>query len=228
METRIDTSSPAAVSGIGNGQTHAITFDVVLPGNVTNKITGNFTNFWCRSTMVHQIIPPLPQTNQTKLIGETIQALRQNNHYIPEDMIPANFQTEIGGKLQGLIGAKHLQEFPVPVMHLSNGLSIYRHSLRPAGSRSQVYCIGGTLPAVTAFKEAYGPNIHDITNYMLQCDLGAVTDVAFDGDVTTPSIRGLYSSKEFRQNQGEEDCQRLEQATAKATNAAPRQWRVFV
>jgi hypothetical protein len=36
-------------------------------------------------------------------------------------MIPSNFQTEIGGQLQGLIGAKHLQEFPVAVMHLRNG-----------------------------------------------------------------------------------------------------------
>ena len=177
--------------------------------------------------MVHQIIPPLPQTNQTKLIGETIQALRQNNHYIPEDMIPTNFQTEIGGQLQGLIGAKHLQEFPVPVMHLSNGLSIYRHSLRPAGSRSQIYCIGGSLPAVTAFKETYGPNIHNITNYMLQNDLGAATEVAFDGDVANPSLRRLLTDEEFREQQGEDNRQLIEQATARTINAAPETMRDF-
>ena len=112
-------------------------------------------------------------------------------------------------------------------MHFSNGLSIYKHSLRPAGSRSQVYCIEGTLPVLSAFKKAYGPYIHDIANLMLQNDLAYITDPAFDGDVTDPSVRGLLSNNEFRQKQGEEDCQHLDQATIQATNAAPETMQGF-
>ena len=109
-------------------------------------------------------------------------------------MITENFQTEIGGTIQGLIGAKHLVDFPVPVMHLSNGLSIYKHSLRPAGGRSKVYCIGGSLPAVTAFKQTYGHAVHDISNMMLhesmiQSDFDSAQSVCFDGDVRDPNLR---------------------------------------
>jgi hypothetical protein len=57
--------------------------------------------------------------------------MKQHAHSIPDDMIPSNFQSEIGGQLKGLIGAKHLQEFPVAVMHLRNGLSIYRPLFDP-------------------------------------------------------------------------------------------------
>ena len=92
-----------------------------------------------------------------------------------------------------LIGAKHLQEFPVPVMHLNNGLSIYRHSLRATGDKSKVYCIGGSLPAVTAFQQTYGPNLHDNFNLMMHENMindhdSAVTTM-FDGDATDKTIR---------------------------------------
>ena len=62
---------------------------------------------------------------------------------------------------------------------------------------------------------------------MLKCDLGAATEVAFDGDVTNPSLRRLLTDEEFRQKQGEEDCQLIEQATARTTNAAPETMRDF-
>ena len=159
--------------------------------------------------MVRQIIPPLLESDQTQLIQETISSIRQV-YSVPTDMTVNNFQTAIGGQIQGLIGAKHLQEFPVPVMHLSNGLSIYKHSLRPAGSRSQVYCIGGTLPVLSAFKKAYGPHIHQVTNLMLQSEIAFINDPVFDGDVHAT-----------------EDCQVLDQATIKATNTAPESMQVF-
>ena len=166
LETYIDSASPAAISGIGKNTTQATTCTVRLPGNTKNPHTGNYCDYLCKSTMVRQIIPPLPPTNQTQLIKETLRTIRLTDS-IPDDMIPSNFQTEIGGQLQGLIGAKHLQEFHLAVMHLR---SIYRHSLRPAVDRSKVYCIGGSLPAVNAFKQAYGPNVHDNTNLMMQLD----------------------------------------------------------
>ena len=46
METRIDATSPAAISGIGSNQTPAITCDVILPDNVANKDSGNYINFF--------------------------------------------------------------------------------------------------------------------------------------------------------------------------------------
>ena len=125
LETYIDSASPAAISGIGQNTTQATTCTVRLPGNTKNPHTGNYRDYLCKSTMVQQIIPPLPPTDQTQLVEETLQTIRLTDS-IQDDMIPSNFQTEIGGQLQGLIGAKHLQEFPVAVMHLRNGLSIYR------------------------------------------------------------------------------------------------------
>ena len=68
LETRIDSDNPAAVSGIGNSNTKAITCDVVLPGNIKNKSSGEYVEYWCRSTLVNQIIPALPESKQTQLI----------------------------------------------------------------------------------------------------------------------------------------------------------------
>ena len=180
--------------------------------------------------MVSQIIPALPQSDQTELITETILSLKQGNHDIPSTMNPNNFQTEIGGHIQGLIGAKHLQEFPVPVMHLSNGLSIFKHTLRPAGDRNRVYCIGGTLPALSAFKEHYGPNIHQISTLMIQGELEYLQDPLYDGDVRDPSLRsfkGLLSNEQFRKEQSEEDCQRLDQASSQVVDSAPASMQDF-
>ena len=223
LETRIDSDNPAAISGIGNANTKAITCDVVLPGNITNNHSGEFIKYWCRSTMVRQIIPPLLESDQTQLIQETISSIRQD-HSVPPDMTVENFQTEIGGQIQGLIGAKHLQEFPVPVMHLSNGLSIFKHTLRPAVSRTRVYCIGGTLPALQAFKKHYGSNVHQISSMMLDNETEFLQNPQYDGDVRDPSVRSLpvlLTDDSFREEQGEEDCQQLDQATRGADMAPP-------
>ena len=83
---------------------------------------------------------------------------------------------------------------------------------------------------MTAFKEIYGSNIHDITNYMLQNDLGAATEALFDGDVNDPSARRLLEDPSFREQQGEEDCQIFHQsalAASLATNTASETMRDF-
>jgi hypothetical protein len=221
LESKVDTDSPVLVNGIGQNTTRAVTCTVVLPGNKINPKTNNYFSYLCKSTMVQQIIPPLQQTNQTQLIEQTIRNFKQHStqsHTLPEDMITENFQTEIGGTIQGLIGAKHLVDFPVPVMHLSNGLSIYKHSLRPAGGRSKIYCIGGSLPAVTAFKQAYGHAVHDISNMMLhesmiQNDFDSAQSVCFDGDVRDPNVRNTLpalKNESFRHQQGEDDCKTIQ------------------
>ena len=173
--------------------------------------------------MVRQIIPPLLESDRTQLIQETISSIRRD-HPVPPDMTVENFQTEIGGQIQGLIGAKHLQEFPVPVMHLSNGLSIFKHTLRPAVSRTRVYCIGGTLPALQAFKKHYGSNVHQISSMMLDNETEFLQNPQYDGDVRDPSVRSLpvlLTDDSFREEQGEEDCQQLDLATRSADTAPP-------
>ena len=60
MESRIDADSPAVIAGIGQNTTKAVTCTVMLPGNKINPITGNYFTFMCKSTMVQQIIRPLP------------------------------------------------------------------------------------------------------------------------------------------------------------------------
>ena len=90
--------------------------------------------------------------------------------------------------MEGLIGIKHIQEFPVPVFHLQNGLSIFRHKLRPAGSRSRVYCLGGSVPALSNFKENVGPDFTNIIFTMVG-DNNSCREILFDGDFTDSSIR---------------------------------------
>ena len=55
LETRIDSNNPAAVSGIGNANTKAITCDVVLPGNIMNKQSGEYVKYvqWCAKSSHH-------------------------------------------------------------------------------------------------------------------------------------------------------------------------------
>ena len=52
LEARIDAASPAAISGIGQNTTQAITCTIILPGNKRNPVSGNYINFVCKSTMV--------------------------------------------------------------------------------------------------------------------------------------------------------------------------------
>ena len=83
------------------------------------------------------------------------------------------------------------------------------------------------MPVLSAFKKAYGPHIHQVTNLMLQSEIAFINDPVFDGDVHDTALRGILSNGEFRQEQGEEDCQVLDQATIKATNTAPESMQVF-
>ena len=223
LTTWIDRDSPAAIAGIGNNTTRAVTCTVRLPGNIKNKHTGNYIDYYCKSTMVEQIIPPLKPSNQTQLITEVLKCLKKDRT-IPADMIPNNFQAELGGQLQGLIGAKHLSEFPVAVMHFSNGLSVYKHTLRPAGNRNRVYCLGGSLPAMNAFKTNHGANVTDIFNAMLY-DSCAAQAILFDGEMIDPGLRtiGRLEDMTFRDQQGEDDCAELQKsslASGLATNTA--------
>ena len=218
LESKIDVDSEAVVNGIGQNKTKAVTCTVILPGNLRNPVTNNFINYICKSTMVQQIIPPLQQSNQTNLIDQTLTNIKQHPFHsknAPQDMITENFQTEIGGTIQGLIGAKHLVDFPVPVMHLNNGLSIYKHSLRPAYSRSKVYCIGGSLPVLTAFEQTYGHRFRDMVMMGVD-DLVEANAVLFDGDVIDPNVRNSLPAllnESFRHQQGEDDCNELQTAT---------------
>ena len=215
LEAKIDVDSEAIVNGIGQNKTKAVTCTVILPGNLRNPETNNFINYICKSTMVKQIIPPQQQTNQTNLIDETITNIKQHPFHsknAPQDMITENFQTEIGGTIQGLIGAKHLRDFPVPVMHLDNGLSIYKHSLRPAHNRSKVYCIGGSMPVLAAFQRMYGPQFQNMA-MMCVYDFDAVKTVLFDGDMTDTNVRNslpALQDESFRHQQGEEDCKKFQ------------------
>ena len=83
------------------------------------------------------------------------------------------------------------------------------------------------MPVLSAFKKAYGPHIHHVTNLMLQSEMAYINDPVFDGDVHDTALRGILSNGEFRQEEGEEDCQVLDQATIKATNTAPESMQVF-
>ena len=62
---------------------------------------------------------------------------------------------------------------------------------------------------------------------MLQSEIAFINDPVFDGDVHDTALRGILSNGEFRQEQGEEDCQVLDQATIKATNTAPESMQAF-
>ena len=105
-------------------------------------------------------------------------------------------------------------DFPVPVMHLSNGLSIYRHSLRPAGDRSKIYCIGGSLPVLAAFEKTYGHQFRDMAMMGVD-DLEATNAILFDGDVNDPTVRNQLPAllnESYRQQQGEDDCNTMQTA----------------
>ena len=45
-------------------------------------------------------------------------------------MVLANFQTEIGGRLQGLIGIKHSDSFPEAIFYLQNGLISFKQKAK--------------------------------------------------------------------------------------------------
>ena len=71
---------------------------------------------------------------------------------------------------------------------------------------------------MTAFKQTYGSNIHDITNLMLhenmiQSDYDSAQTACFDGDIYDSALRNklpALADESFRDQQGEDDCQRIQ------------------
>ena len=146
----LDEANPTTLTGVEAGHTQAQTATVIIPGNTKNG-SGDYLSYISKSTIVSEIIAPLDTTDLCPLIS-SIRHTAADLITLPQDMTLANFQQDVGGTVDGLIGIKHIQEFPVHVFHLQNRLSISRHKLRPAGNRSKVFCLGGSLPALTEFK----------------------------------------------------------------------------
>ena len=133
---------------------------------------------------------------------------------LPQDMRLNNFQQDVGGTVEGLIGIKHIQQFPVPVFHLQNGLSISRHTLRRAGNRNRIYCLGGSLPALTELKRKAGSDYSNIL-YSSICNRDSCNTLLFDGDFTDGSIRRqpLLRNTEWQEEQSLAVCQKLQGST---------------
>ena len=133
---------------------------------------------------------------------------------LPQDMRLNNFQQDIGGTVEGLIGIIHIQQIPVPVFHLQNGLSIFRHALRPAGNINRIYCLGDSLPALTEFKRRAGSDYHNIL-YSSIGDRDSCNTLLFDGDFMNGSVRGqpLLGNAEWREEQSLAVCQQLQGST---------------
>ena len=65
---------------------------------------------------------------------------------------------------------------------------------------------------------------------MLQSELEFVQAPEYDGDVRDPSVRhisNLLSDDQFREEQGEEDCQQLDQASSQVVETAPASMQGF-
>ena len=113
-----------------------------------------------------------------------------------------NFQHQVGGLVEGLIGIKHIQQFPKAVFHLQNGLTIFKHSLRPAGDRSRVYCLGGSLPALQHFHQQAGSESKNILFSSSLGDRELCGELLFEGGSMHDSMRGLsplLSNNEWRE-----------------------------
>jgi hypothetical protein len=101
-----------------------------------------------------------------------------------------NFQHQVGGLVEGLIGIKHIQQFPKAVFHLQNGLTIFKHALRPAGDRSRVYCLGGSLPALQHFHRQAGSEANNIL-YSSIGDRDLCGELLFEGGSQHNDMMGL-------------------------------------
>ena len=67
-------------------------------------------------------------------------------------MTSDNFQTQAGGRIDGLIGCRQMRCFPTLVHMTEAGLGIFKHVLKPHVRDSKRYCIGGNLDALTQAK----------------------------------------------------------------------------
>ena len=84
--------------------------------------------------------------------------------------------------MEGLLGIKHIQQFPKAVFHLQNGLTIFKYALRPAGDRRRVYCLGGSLRALQHFHQQAGS---ESKNILFSSSLGScVANYSSKGDLS--------------------------------------------
>ena len=172
----------SVINGVGSSLTQVAFGNVVLPGNVKDK-DGYYRNFIAKATIMPKIINPLDTEDHTELINEIIEQNPTTEQDPP--MILENFNRLTGGIIDGLIGCRQLNHFPTLVMALPQGLGVYRHFLRPHGSRSKVYCLGGTKGSYCGLRKEMGGGIS-----MIGLLDNINNGLSFDGDVKS---KFLYS-----------------------------------
>ena len=189
------------LSGLGGSVSSVTACTVLLPGNVKNN-KGQWRNVLACSTLVPQIIPDVETRGMSHIWNKVLEGAATQVK-LPQDMVLDNFQKELGGRLEGLIGVKHMDMFPTPVMTLANGLIVYRNWLRPAGSRKRVYTMGGQVKVLKAFQGVVGSNFDTIlvNHYddQLEC-----RNIVFDGDYTDDSLRGIRASQSLDESEHQE------------------------
>ena len=127
---------------------------VRLPGNTRTK-DNKWKDVLACSCIVPTIIPELGTTNIEPFVCNTLTKLGRSRNV---NMTPDNFQTEIEGRIQGLIGIKHSDSFPEPIFRLHNGLIIFKHKLKPAYSRKRIYDLGECVATINTYKQSVGPD----------------------------------------------------------------------
>ena len=202
----VDPKSSRSLEGVGGGITTAMAGTVILPGNT--KKEGRWHDFYACSSFVPQIIQDVRVRGTSDIVAEVLSGASKHNT-LPKDMVVSNFQQVIGGRIEGLIGIKHADMFPEEVMTLTNGMIVYRHKLRPAGSRDRVYAIGGTVNALEAYRGMVGSDFQSI---MLTQVHEALTckGILMDGDFTDRTVRGIASNPDVREQLGEAECRTMQ------------------
>ena len=181
----LDLTKQVTVGGIGNTISKAQSAQVILPGNKRN-MEGQYESYITLASIVQKIVPDLKKVN----IQEDVKsALREAQTIIdtPADMTLENFQHEVGSRIEGLIGARNMQDYPQVVLWLSMGVGIFRHTLAPHGNRSRVYCIGGNRRVIDGVAGAMGKGWQDA----MMAHLNDINehDYQFDGDYTDKTLR---------------------------------------
>ena len=106
LRAYLDKNNPTTITGVGQGKTQAQAATVVIPGNEKGP-DGRYPAFLSKSTIVNEIIPALPQNDLAPLIS-SILSTASEMITLPGDMKLNNFQQQVGGLVEGLIGIKHI------------------------------------------------------------------------------------------------------------------------
>ena len=118
LRAYLDKNNPTTITGLGKGKTQAQTATVLIPGNEKGP-DGRYPAFLSKSTIVNEIIPALPQNDLAPLIS-SILSTASELITLPEDMRLNNFQHQIGGTVEGLIGIKHIQQLAYHIKLMLN------------------------------------------------------------------------------------------------------------